>query len=89
MADSTSIPKWKSITTSRDNPAVIDRALKRLDMQNQNATDATIDVLQTIETNITNITNGTTTVYAKWSSWHGLIIPWGIIWIFLGAICHA
>ncbi len=84
MPDSTSIPKWKSITTSRDNPAVIDRALKRLDMQNQNATDATFDVLQTIEgdvttinTAITNITNGTTTVSAKWVAYTG---PMWLAW---------
>lgn len=85
MPDSTSIPNWKSVTPNRKDDLSIERSIKTLDRQTQLATDATLSVLSTIETNITNITNGTTTVSAKWSSYTGLLIPWGLLALCLQA----
>jgi hypothetical protein len=75
----TTIPEWKSVTPNRRDDVSLERAIKTLDRQNQIGTDAAIEDINTIITNVTNITNGTTTVYAKWSSYTGLVIPWAIL----------
>ena len=80
MADSTSIPKWKSVNPNRKDPVETERSIRVLDRQSQVENTNTISVLQTIETNITNITNGTTTVSAKWVAYTGPVLLWWFVW---------